>query len=123
MKLIGKIAMTVAVCMLMVHTLIPHHHVSQDSEEEHFLEYAQADSFLDYIKLALHLNPGENHLEEFEKASSLAVSFLVSDIPLFEISVPTNLNTDDFSFEETNVLAKDQTVFLSISFRGPPQLV
>ncbi|WP_420578151.1 hypothetical protein [Ekhidna sp.] len=122
MKVIGKIAMTIAVCMLMLHTLMPHHHVNQETEDEHAVEYTYADSLLDYIKLALHLNPGENHLEEFEKTSNLTVYFPVAEIPTFEIPLCVECDKDDSFPVESSVLAKDHLVFLSISFRGPPQL-
>ncbi|WP_421765563.1 hypothetical protein [Ekhidna sp.] len=123
MRSISKIALFVAVSFLMLHTFMPHHHSDQISEEQHFIEHSEADSLIDFIRLAFHLNPGENHLEEFEQNTGVTLHFPVADF--HKIEVPNqviDIATPSFT-KAQDVAIEHQFTSLSLSFRGPPQLV
>ncbi|MEQ6168891.1 MULTISPECIES: hypothetical protein [unclassified Ekhidna] len=123
MRSLSKIALFVAVSFLMLHTFMPHHHLDQISEEQHFTEHSEADSLIDFIRLAFHLNPGENHLEEFEQNTGVILHFPVADFHKIEVpNQVVDIVTPSF-VEAQDVAIEHQFTSLSLSFRGPPQLV
>lgn len=121
MKRAGKVAMFIAISILMLHTILPHQHHDQIPDDRHAFEHEQADSLLDYILLAFHANPGENHLEEFEKASSATFIFLAAELGSFEFQY-INAEKDQPVWVEYETTLIPQFFYKQISFRGPPQL-
>ncbi|MEQ9468133.1 MAG: hypothetical protein RLN88_12015 [Ekhidna sp.] len=118
----GKIGMFLAVSLLMAHTLMPHKHHSNVNDEDHFIEHAQAESLLDYIRLAFHVSPGENHLEEFQTAQGVSLYFPVAEILDFQLS------NEILEIEAPKVIFFDAVIEQQFSpdqsnFRGPPQLI
>lgn len=76
--------------MLVTHTVIAHVHHKQLSESEDVSEHSTANSFLDYIKLALHTDPGSDHLEDFYGENfTFYHSPMASDLP--EVKVDQSL--------------------------------
>ena len=62
---VSHLFIILAITILVAHTVIPHVHHKQLSENEDLSEHNAANSFLDYVKLALHTDPGSDHLEDF----------------------------------------------------------
>lgn len=119
-KAIGNILIGVAISILMLHAVLPHKHHKELDGVEHSVEHHQAKSLIDFINLAFHLSPSENHLEDFEKSKSaeLSVVFVV-DSP----SLALNSNWSLSSLNETQVvkIGDVRLSFLSDhQFRGPP---
>ena len=122
MRMSGKIGMFLAISILMMHSVLPHQHHNQIPDERHSIEHAEANSILDYILLAFHVNPGENHLEEFEKASSISLLFLAVEISECQF-IEQPVVVIQSNRVETDHILLQQFLSRQLSFRGPPQLV
>jgi hypothetical protein len=123
MKKIGNIFVIVAGALLLLHSLLPHAHHSQLNNEQHIEEQQTATSLFDYLQLAFHFNPGENHLEEYQTAGDelLSISpFLVAVIEFSFLAPLLDDFNDDFYPEQSDI--KGQYLYRHLSFRGPPQL-
>lgn len=122
MKTMGKIGMLIAISLLMLHSFMPHQHHNQISDEQHTLEHAAADSILDYILLAFHVSPGENHLEDFEKTSS--TFYFCANVEICEFQVIEHQEAPiQSAWVELDFIISHQFLSKQLSFRGPPQLV
>lgn len=118
----GNIFVIVAGALLLLHSLLPHAHHTQLNDEQHIEEQQTASSILDYLQLAFHFNPGENHLEEYQTAgedSLFTTPFLVAIIEWSFVAPLLEDDTDAFRPDQSEV--KDQYLYRYLSFRGPPQ--
>lgn len=109
--------------ILLMHSILPHEHHSELDENQHVEDHETASSLLDYIKLAFHLDPGQNHLEEFQVSKQIQAP-LVLNMPV------------EFVYEAVPELMEERVIVLpayqfnfktrfkhqTLRFRGPPQL-
>jgi len=132
MNLVRKLILFLATGMLMLHTLLPHEHHEDSSGENHFVEFKDADSIIDYLRLAFHFNPGENHLEDFNKSQDNALdfnnaqdytpNFIYPSVQSFQYDVQFQVLTQYSSVAASENLSEIN--FLAPKyFRGPPQLI
>lgn len=121
MKIMSKIGLLLAASILMLHSFLPHQHHNETADDRHFIEHDNADSILDYLKLAFHANLGENHLEEYEKASSVFMAFFPPFQTTYELN-NTWVEQNDIKFEDQLVCLHELQLTEQSQFRGPPQL-
>ncbi|MEP5612863.1 MAG: hypothetical protein ABJP45_11465 [Cyclobacteriaceae bacterium] len=121
MKTTGKILMMVAGGILLMHSFLPHSHHDELSDTEHVEVHEEAESILDFFRLAFHVNQGENHLEDFKNSQQYQAQFLVVtsiiDLafgPVLIEEIPKSNSTTYLSNFQTRFKHKD------LSFRGPP---
>ena len=122
MKQIQTIFITLAGAILLLHTVLPYEHHDELNQNQNIEAHATANSLLDYIKLAFHVDLGEDNLEGYKITQHEQLNF---DLILFF--------TLDFSFEIQNTAAASQhfvnfeeklhSRYYSrhLSLRGPPQ--
>lgn len=122
MKMVSKLGLLLSVSILLLHSFMPHQHHSEISEERHSLEHKDADSILDYLLLAFHANLGENHLEEYQKASSIASCFVPSDQLMLELRADWVVEVDAV-YADVEPAIHHLLLINQRRFRGPPQLV
>ena len=120
MKRSGKIAMILAGVILLLHSFLPHHHHNEISEAEHVEVHEEARTVIDYILLAFHNNPGENHLEEFKNAQQYQLQLLlVASVPNFDFGSSVVLET----LEKPSAYSyyfPQPIHYQNLQFRGPP---
>lgn len=121
MKIMSKIGLLVAASILMLHSFLPHQHHNEIADDRHFIEHDNADSILDYLKLAFHANLGENHLEEYEKASSVFLAFFPPCQTTYELNNAW-VQQNDTEFEDQQFCLHESLLTEQSQFRGPPQL-
>ena len=101
---------------------MPHMHHDEMSTKDHVIEHDSAESLLDFIQLAFHFNPSENHLEDYQ-TSNIDFQVLVF---CEEVTKPEFIriihSTIDFGFEDCDFHQPILASYSSISFRGPPEL-
>lgn len=119
MKLTANIGFFLATILLMLHSVLPHQHHDELSQEEHLAQNEEARTWLDYLKLAFHTDLGDSHLEEFETQNySQLVLFFSWDV-ITPICHEFRL-LDKPLFAETTFLALKSPHLISHGFRGPP---
>lgn len=104
-----------------MHSVMAHQHHSELDYNEHIEAHESATSFLDFIKLAFHVDLGEDHLEDYEVVQQAELNFdlfvtTVLDIS-FDLENTTSGSQQLFVFQE-----KLHSQYLSrhLSLRGPP---
>ncbi|GEM_PF-948540 len=123
-KKMGHILIVLAAMLLLLHTLLPHEHHSELDAIEHFQAHQQASSIFDYLRLAFHFSPGQNHLEDYQ-TSGYDLS-LISPFILINTDQPVVLMTSETLVKNIPpYLSELRIKYLhpSLSFRGPPRLV
>lgn len=112
--------MFVAVAILLLHSFLPHSHHDELSEEEHIEVHEEAVTLLDFIRLAFHIDPGKNHLEDFKNAQQYQAQFLLAETEL-KIEFQVILLEESPAYT-TTYFSNFQTRFRhkGLSFRGPP---
>lgn len=111
MKKSGRILILTAIVMLMAHSIIPHQHHGQMPEGFNIGLHKSANSFVEYLKLALHNDLGSNHLEDYY------VKHFQFNQQFFELA------TFNFDFEPTYTYIK-QKIFVPYSENhSPPDLL
>ena len=121
-KAFGKILMFSSLCILMLHTVMPHQHHGEVSNEIHNFEHDSADSILDFIQLAFHFNPSENHLEDYQKSNLDFQTLVFCEDVLSPDFARTILSSIDQNVEGYDYQQVRPVPISSISFRGPPEL-
>ena len=121
MKNLGRISVLLAGALLMFHTLTPHQHHTELNPKEHIIQHRSADSLFDFIKLALHLDQGEGHLENYQLAHALQFSLVAVtlDIPSFLLENVAEESLDT-SFPVTQEAIPKRFEIYNLRFRGPP---
>ncbi|MFT4739085.1 MAG: hypothetical protein ACI8QD_000453 [Cyclobacteriaceae bacterium] len=118
-----NISFILAGTILLMHSVLPHHHHGDLNENQNVNAHETASSLLDFVKLAFHVDLGQDHLESYNVAQYEQVSFDILSVAindfLFEASITEISFPKRFPFQE-NLHAR----FLShhLSVRGPPQL-
>ena len=122
MKALSKLSVVIAVSFLMLHTLLPHRHHSDLSSVEHIVEHESANSLMDYLKLALHLDQGKGHLENYKVVDGNQYFFLLiqTDLTSF-IFQPNFEESDKLHFPFKNEALPNLHFISNLRFRGPPQ--
>lgn len=121
MKVAGKYLMIVAGAILLLHSFLPHSHHDELSDSEHTEVHEEAETILDFFRLAFHVNQGENHLENFKNAQQYQAQFLLV-ASIIELEFGPVLIEEFPKLNETAYLSTFQTRFRHkyLSFRGPP---
>ncbi|MEQ8711839.1 MAG: hypothetical protein RIC80_02420 [Cyclobacteriaceae bacterium] len=118
----GNILVMIAGVLLLFHSMLPHAHHSELNEEQHFQEHEMASSLFDYLQLAFHFDPGQNHLEDYQTAG-----FDLTFIPQYLILVIESAlvieqpEDDNQNFLPYQPDLRIRYLHRSLSFRGPPQ--
>lgn len=120
MKVLSRISVLLAGALLMFHTFVSHQHHYELNLKEHIVQHKSADSLFDYIKLALHLDQGEGHLEDYQVADQqlimLAADFNVATFSINQaVEEPLSL-----SFPTTKEALPQHYLISNLRFRGPP---
>ncbi len=120
------IVQSFAVLVLLIHSVIPHHHHAELTEAEHQQQHLEASSFLDYIALSFHFDHPDGQLEEFTTAQA-DLSELDQLAQIGEIPSPVGEFVFHIVLEERNHFytyqADSQEASASThSLRGPPSL-
>ncbi len=119
LNMIRYISLVLSVSFLLLHTLLPHtHHDQFTNNEEHVTAHSSAQNFLDYLKLAFHTNLGVNHLEEYQKAFDVDLSPLQS-IELLQTIVFVQMN--DKSLTPFTTVISEKHPLQAHRLRGPPK--
>lgn len=119
MKAIGQILLLASGAILMLHSLLPHDHHDELDDLQHYEQRASAESLVDYIKLAFHIDLGEDHLEDFQGSKQLDFSITPIDPVNVILPKPEILMIRDQYHEEGAVVISRASV-AAIPFRGPP---
>lgn len=124
-KQIGFIALLLAVGVLFLHNTLPHTHHTESDEMLHNAEHQEANSLLDYLRLAFHIDLGGDHLENFEHANELAVD--APPVHLLNSYTTTTLkNKAENKAPSFQPLSEwffpPQHFWEQIYFRGPPRV-
>lgn len=102
MKLINKISIIVAGSILLMHSILPHEHHSELDEEQHVVAHETATSLLDFIKLAFHVDLGEDHLERYKITQQEHLAF--------DLIIPSTLNPS-FEVVRTEITSQKSSLF------------
>lgn len=121
MKLIRKISIILAGSILLMHSVLPHEHHSELNENQHVEAHDTATSLLDFIKLAFHVDLGQDHLESYKVVQQEQVAFHLIIYPAIDFSFET-LFTEFASPKFLPFQDKLHTKYLSQPrrVRGPP---
>ena len=90
-----------ACAILVLHNMTPHAHHDEMSSEVHEIEHREADSLLDWFKLAFHSDMGEGHLENFISADSqlLDLDLSYNELSVFAFTICENSEADMFDVQ------------------------
>lgn len=121
MKSTGKVLMMVAGGILLMHSFLPHSHHDELSDTEHTEVHEEAESILDFFRLAFHVNQGENHLEDFKNSPQYQTQFLLV-ASIVDLEFGSVLIEEFPKLNSTAYLSNFQTRFRykGLNFRGPP---
>ena len=115
--------------MLILHSLVPHHHHDELSDEEHEIEHDSAETLLDYLELLFHVDAGDGHLEHFQSGEGFNLDFnFTIDGPSVFIENAINLGSFDPVADNTPIpicYYKKVPIPPNILFkplRGPPSI-
>lgn len=103
-----------------MHTVLPHEHHSELDEVEHVEQHETATGFLDFIKLAFHMDQGEGHLEKYQPSGA---SFLFTAILAEELTLefqPVLFYQSDFTSSIEEEILQSRFLSSQLRFRGPP---
>jgi len=113
--------MFLAVSILMLHTFMPHDHHEDVDEISHVIEHETASSFFDFIGLAFHFSPSENHLQDFEKSSKdYSFDFLYAASLNWLIELPLSVQLSGVFHDQGSGHVRPAHI-AHLRFRGPPQ--
>ena len=107
--------------ILLLHTLMPHQHHSELEAKENFELHESARNWLDLIKLAFHLDQGDDHLENYKISDNLRIifdTFQISEIIFIPYPQVLHSEIDAFPFVVNKPLSR--YFACKIRFRGPP---
>jgi hypothetical protein len=127
MRQVQFIVQFIAVLILLVHSIVPHHHHDELSEWEHQQEHLEASNILDYLALSLHFDHPDGQLEEFTTAQSDVTDIdhydQISDAPvsISEITFPTTKEGKNHFYTYQADLGTFSISALTL--RGPPSLL
>lgn len=115
-----KILIVFAGTIIVLHSMIPHHHDNNTVEKSEY-----STSIFDYISLALQIDLGKNHLENFvfandfceENTDFLPFTFLITDT--IYLKTPYFKSSGIVFNTKTPSLFSENNMFL-YQFRGPP---
>jgi hypothetical protein len=120
MKFLGRISVLLAETLLMFHTFVPHQHHIELNAKEHIVQHKSADSLFDFIKLALHLDQGEGHLEDYQlKNQQFNLAAVTLDVPIFAFDRIVD-ESSNVSFFITQDTLPERYIISNLRFRGPP---
>jgi hypothetical protein len=120
MKILARVSVLVAGALLMFHTFVSHQHHSELNPKEHIGQHQSADSLFDFIKLALHLDQGEGHLEDYQIADQqLTLAAVDLEVATFIIN-PIAEEPLRISFSVTQEALPLHYLISNLRFRGPP---
>lgn len=122
MKFIRKISIILAGSILLMHSILPHEHHSELDVNQHVEEHETATSLLDFIKLAFHVDLGQDHLESYKVDQQEQVTFHLIASPILEFSFEapcTQAQPQKFIPFEDKLHSRDFPQHLRL--RGPPQ--
>ena len=118
-KSLIHIALFIPIFLIMLHSVIPHHHLEQNQELS--LHSGNCQSDYELFDWMFQLNPGENHLEEFQVASN-AFNFDLAGIQPVVLDKPAEIPTS-FIFPDITQDLPYEIPLSSFNFRGPPHNV
>ncbi|MFT7034426.1 MAG: hypothetical protein ACJA2S_002940 [Cyclobacteriaceae bacterium] len=122
-KFIRNILILLAGAIFMLHTVLPHEHHSELKATEHEVQHETANSLLDFLKLAFHMDQGEGHLEDYQASNTIhfnldaVVSWLV--VPSFVPVLSYTLSTPHYTAQNE---IPPRYFSSALRFRGPPKL-
>ncbi|MTI40707.1 hypothetical protein E1140_14485 [Fulvivirga lutimaris] len=106
----------------MLHTLVQHKHVEMNDGNLYIQSCQHEIDFFGFIKHAFEIDERENHLEEYQVASSENIDFGIATITTELYSI-ANISTDlTESWPEYRVSLPADFYIPNLSFRGPPTL-
>ena len=79
--------------IIFLHSIVPHVHHDQVTGAQHEEEHISADSWVDFVKLLLHVDLGDEHLENFETATGYDLQLVAAPviIPTYGIVIDHSL--------------------------------
>lgn len=121
MTLVRQICMVMAGAILLLHSLLPHEHHRDLDDEEHVVRHEMATSLVDFIKLAFHLDQGEDHLENFKVTEQFQLSLdqYVLAQAYFTFA-PKLIESQHIIFPTFQATNYSRYLSLPLRFRGPP---
>lgn len=120
MKFLARISVLLAGTLLMFHTFVPHQHHIELNAKEHLVQHNSAVSLFDFIKLALHLDQGEGHLEDYQvKSQQFNLAAVTMDAPTFSFDRVVE-ESSVVSFQITQAALPERYSISNLRFRGPP---
>ncbi len=122
MKFTRKISIILAGSILLMHSILPHEHHSELDENQHIEAHETANSLIDYIKLAFHIDLGQDHLESYKVTQQEVLAFDLISYPTLDFSfhiTSTEIQSQKFIPLTDNF----QSTYFSqhLRLRGPPQ--
>ena len=123
MKVLRQISISLAGAILLLHSILPHKHHTELNALEHVTQHESATSLLDFIKLAFHLDQGEDHLENFKVAEQYQLSidlFVFSQLDFSLEAKVVELWSIDFPVYQYTQYHK--YLLPQLRFRGPPSV-
>ena len=66
--------------IIVLHALVLHVHHDQISDARHEEEHISADSWVDYVKLLLQVDLGDEHLENFQTANGYDLQLVAAPV-------------------------------------------
>jgi len=123
MKITGKISIILAGAILLFHSFLPHDHHYELDDDQHFEAHQTAATLLDFIKLAFHVDLGQDHLESYNVAQQEQIALDLMIIPNFDYLLGpifiTVTPAKHFPFQDK---LHSRHLIKHLSLRGPPQL-
>ena len=117
---ITNIILFVPIVLLMLHSVVPHHHL--DDIDDIALHSSQCQTEFEIFDFLFQVDPGENHLEEFQ-VEKIDIQFEVSSIKVLDLLVPEHKEEDEYLSIPTHLGIPKRIIVSNLSLRAPPAFV
>ena len=106
--------------LLMLHSVVPHHHL--DDIDDIAMHSSQCQSEFEIFNFLFQVDPGENHLEEFQ-VEKIDIQFEVGVLEAFEFLMTEDKEDDECLAIPTNPGVPKRIISADLSLRAPPAFV
>jgi len=124
MNFLRKILFFNVVVVMVLHTLIPHKHHGEMTDEEHNITHNKANEIIDIIRLAFHQG-SSNNLDYYTLSEPLSLSKIdFNGLDFFAGVIPIDFKLLPKNESPTSTISPyviiNPFIFHSNSLRGPP---
>lgn len=113
----------IATSLVLLHSIIPHSHHSELTEEENLKQHETASSIIDYLSLAFHLDHEDGQLEDFIPGNDVdPVQLEPYILSNFSVGVTLEVTERELLLTSYDHFYHDRSSLTSSGLRAPPYL-